>query len=116
MMLEARYSAVFFESDQQNGLLGDAFARGVIEFRGGNIFGGDCGYHYQGTYEMVDETKFNASIRIAPHTAQSLHGSPFGPCGTTLAVRGNADHVSISCGGSTLSGSRVQIRLTKLPS
>jgi|GEM_PF-1801471 len=114
-MLEGRYSAIFFEADPQTGWLGDVFARGVIEFSGGKIFGGDSGYHYQGTYEMVDQTRYNASIKVAPHTAQPLQDSPFGPRGTTLDVRGATNHGSVSCGREIRTlGQPFQIKLTRI--
>jgi hypothetical protein len=113
-MLEGQYSAIFFEADPKTGALGNAFSSGVIEFRDGNIFGGDSGYYYLGTYEM-DGVKFEATVEVAPHRAQSLHGSAFGVRGCTLSIRGHVNAVSVLAGGNIRSsGEPFQIRLTRI--
>ncbi len=114
-MLEGQYSAIFFEADPNSGLPGKEFARGVVEFRDGKVFGGDSGYQYLGSYEMLDEIRFSGSITVTPHTAQRLSGSAFGVRGSTLDIRGSADHVSVRCGGEIRTlGQPFHVKLTRI--
>jgi hypothetical protein len=114
-MLEGQYSAIFFEADPKLATPGREFGRGVVEFREGKVFGGDSGYQYLGSYELLDETGFSGSITVAPHTAQRLHGSAFGARGSTLDIRGSADRVGVRCGGEIRTlGKPFHIKLTRI--
>lgn len=113
-MLEGQYSAIFFEADPKTGLVGNAFASGVIDFRDGKIFGGDNGYHYSGTYQM-DENRFSAEVSVTPYVPQPLHGSLFGVRGCSLDIKGNVNSAGVDCGGNIRSsGEPFQIRLTRI--
>ena len=114
-MLEGQYSAIFFETEPNSATPRKELARGVVQFRDGKVFGGDSVYHYRGSYEMIDETRFSASINVSPHAAQSLSISSFGVSGSTLDIQGSADHVSVRCGGEIRTlGKPFQIKLTRI--
>lgn len=114
-MLEGQYSAIFFEADPKLATPGREFGRGVVEFRERKVFGGDSVYRYIGSYEMIDEARFSASINVAPHAVQLLSDSAFGVRGSTLDIRGTADHVSVRCGGEIRAlGKPFQVKLTRI--
>ncbi|WEZ84659.1 hypothetical protein P6U16_08840 [Rhizobium sp. 32-5/1] len=114
-MIEGLYQAMFYADRQHNGLPEEWFGRGVMHIRDGKIIGGDSDFYYIGHY-ILDGTRFDASLKVTPHTKQPRSGSPFGSKGSDLFVRGTADTVEIRCGGTICDspGGRIHIGLTWL--
>lgn len=116
VMLEGQYSAVFYEAESNSGQTGDEFARGVVEFRDGEVFGGDSGYYYRGKYEMLDAGRFRAQITIAPHALQPKFDSLFGVRGMAVLIEGSVNHAGIQCGAKIgPRGNPMHVRLSRLP-
>jgi hypothetical protein len=42
------------------------YGGGVVVFSGGKVLGGDAGYYYTGSYEMMDVDAFTATIQVKP--------------------------------------------------
>ena len=51
------------------------YSGGVLFFKDGKIAGGDAGYYYLGTYQMIGDSAFVATLHLKPFIKEAL--SPF---------------------------------------
>lgn len=88
---------------------GNRYGRGVIVLNEGRILGGDNGYYYSGTYQVV-ENRIQATANIIRYSLQSI--SVFGSVDVIqLEFSGQIDDNQFSGSGNIAGDPTLQIRI-----